>query len=109
MPNSATTRSSTYSPPNSPRGTPRTGRIVTLLTGKGHGFIRLPNAREVYFHRADLPGLSEGEGKVRTYFFTSVDGFGASAFLKSGLTSRVPFCRNGTPLSIHSGRGLPSR
>ena len=54
MPNSATTRSSTNSPPNNPRGTPRTGRIVTLLTGKGHGFIRLPNAREVYFHRADL-------------------------------------------------------
>jgi len=54
MPNSATTRSSTYLPPNNPRGTPRTGRIVTLLTGKGHGFIRLPNAREVYFHRADL-------------------------------------------------------
>ena len=53
MPNSATTRSSN-SPPNNPRGTPRRGRIVTLLTGKGHGFIRLPNAREVYFHRADL-------------------------------------------------------
>jgi cold shock CspA family protein len=54
MPNSMTTRSSTYSPPDNPRGTPRIGRIVTLLTGKGHGFIRLPNAREVYFHRADL-------------------------------------------------------
>jgi cold shock CspA family protein len=30
------------------------GRIVTLLVGQGHGFIRLPNEREVYFHRADL-------------------------------------------------------
>ena len=31
-----------------------TGRIVNLLTGQSYGFIRLPNAREVYFHRADL-------------------------------------------------------
>ena len=54
MPNSVTKPSSTSSRPNVPRGTPRTGRIVTLLIGKGHGFIRLPNAREVYFHRADL-------------------------------------------------------
>jgi len=25
-----------------------------LLIGQCHGFIRLPNAREIYFHRADL-------------------------------------------------------
>jgi cold shock CspA family protein len=54
MPNSATKLSSTSSRPYVPRGTLRTGRIVTLSIGRGHGFIRLPNAREVYFHRADL-------------------------------------------------------
>ena len=31
-----------------------TGRIVNLLIGQCHGFIRLPNAREIYFHRGDL-------------------------------------------------------
>ena len=31
-----------------------TGRIVRILVGQGYGFIRLPNAREVYFHRSDL-------------------------------------------------------
>jgi len=31
-----------------------TGRIVNILVGQGHGFIRLSNDREVYFHRADL-------------------------------------------------------
>jgi cold shock CspA family protein len=36
------------------RGTPATGRIVTLFIGQGHGFIRLANNREVFFHRSDL-------------------------------------------------------
>ena len=36
------------------RGAPATGRIVKLLVGNGHGFIRLSDEREVYFHRADL-------------------------------------------------------
>jgi cold shock CspA family protein len=36
------------------RGTPTTGRIVKLLVGQGHGFIRASAEREVYFHRADL-------------------------------------------------------
>ena len=54
MPNTATKPSSMSSRPNVPRGMPRTGRIVTLVIGQGHGFIRLPNARQVYFHRADL-------------------------------------------------------
>lgn len=36
------------------RGMPATGRIVRLLVGQGHGFIRLSDEREVYFHRADL-------------------------------------------------------
>ncbi len=36
------------------RGVPRTGRIVTLLTGQGHGYIRLANDRQVFFHRSDV-------------------------------------------------------
>jgi cold shock CspA family protein len=39
------------------RGTPKTGRIVTLFIGQGHGFIRLADDREVFFHRSDV---SEG-------------------------------------------------
>ena len=39
------------------RGTPSSGRIVTLMLGQGHGFIQLRNARKVFFHRSDL---SEG-------------------------------------------------
>ena len=35
-------------------GTPATGKIVKLLIGQGHGYIRLANRREIYFHRADL-------------------------------------------------------
>jgi cold shock CspA family protein len=35
-------------------GTPCSGRIVRLLVGQGHGFIRLPNDREVFFHRSDV-------------------------------------------------------
>jgi hypothetical protein len=46
--------SSKLSRPNVPRGTLVAGRIVNLLIGQCHGFIRLPNAREIYFHRADL-------------------------------------------------------
>ena len=40
--------------PNARTGRPATGRIVNLLFGQGHGFIRVSNTREVYFHRADL-------------------------------------------------------
>jgi len=36
------------------RGTPASGRIVTLVLGQGHGFIRLTSARKVFFHRSDL-------------------------------------------------------
>ena len=36
------------------RGTPSSGRIVTLLIGQGHGFIRMTNDREVFFHRSDV-------------------------------------------------------
>jgi cold shock CspA family protein len=35
-------------------GIPATGRIVTLFIGQGHGFIRLSNDRQVFFHRSDL-------------------------------------------------------
>jgi len=40
--------------PNELSGQPVSGKIVSLMIGQGHGFIRLPNEREVYFHRADL-------------------------------------------------------
>jgi hypothetical protein len=35
-------------------GTPATGTIVRLLIGQGHGYIRLADGREIYFHRGDL-------------------------------------------------------
>ncbi len=47
-------RSGKPSRPHDPRGKPMTGRIVNILIGHGHGFIRLPNEHEIYFHRADL-------------------------------------------------------
>jgi cold shock CspA family protein len=36
------------------RGKRSTGRIVTLFVGQGHGFIRLADARDVFFHRSDV-------------------------------------------------------
>jgi hypothetical protein len=36
------------------RGAASTGRIVRLLIGQSHGFIRLADSREIYFHRSDL-------------------------------------------------------
>jgi hypothetical protein len=36
------------------RGVVSTGRIVKLLIGQYHGFIRLSDSREIYFHRSDL-------------------------------------------------------
>src|SRR5215467_5178006 len=41
-------------PPAERRGTPSSGRIVVLFVGQGHGFIRLTNDREVFFHRSDV-------------------------------------------------------
>ena len=35
-------------------GPSRSGRIVTLMHGQGHGFIRLADRRTVFFHRSDL-------------------------------------------------------
>jgi cold shock CspA family protein len=41
--------------PQDLRGKLMTGRIVKILVGQGHGFIRLPEfVRDVYFHRGDL-------------------------------------------------------
>jgi len=36
------------------RGTACSGRIVTLVLGQGHGFIRIADGRKVFFHRSDL-------------------------------------------------------
>jgi len=36
------------------RGPSRSGRIVTLVLGQGHGFIRIADRRNVFFHRSDL-------------------------------------------------------
>jgi len=40
-------------PPGNVRGTPATGRITSILTGQGYGYIKLRDHREVYFHRGD--------------------------------------------------------
>lgn len=37
-----------------PRGVPTTGRIAKMMVGQGHGFIRLHDDREIFFHRGDL-------------------------------------------------------
>ena len=53
--------------PAETRGTVTKGRISKLAVGQGHGFIRLQNGREVFFHRADVDegtsfnGLREGD------------------------------------------------
>lgn len=52
-------------------GTAGTGRIVRLMIGQGHGFIRLTDRREAFFHRRDvLDGTSFNElavGDVVTF------------------------------------------
>jgi hypothetical protein len=40
--------------PFEPRGEPGVGRIAKLAVGQGQGFIRLPDDREIYFHRNDV-------------------------------------------------------
>jgi len=37
-------------------GQPTTGRIVRIIRGQNHGFIRTLDGREVFFHRADVTG-----------------------------------------------------
>ena len=39
-----------------PAGIPLSGRVARLRFGHGDGVIRLRNARDIYFHRADLHG-----------------------------------------------------
>ena len=39
--------------PTDPRGRPATGHIAKILVGHGHGYIRLGDDREIYFHRSD--------------------------------------------------------
>ena len=63
------------------RGKPASGRIVNILTGQGHGYIRLPNhTREVFFHRADLQegtafnDLQVGDGVSFELFDDTVSG-----------------------------------
>ena len=44
-----------------PRGTLCSGRIVALVLGQGHGFIRITDGRKVFFHRSDVrEGVSFG-------------------------------------------------
>jgi cold shock CspA family protein len=35
-------------------GTRGGGRIARLFIGRGYGFVRLADNREIYFHRADI-------------------------------------------------------
>jgi cold shock CspA family protein len=37
-------------------GQPTTGKIVRIVRGQNHGFIREAGGREVFFHRADVTG-----------------------------------------------------
>jgi len=53
------TRQPTVGRPGEQRGPSRSGRIVTLVLGQGHGFIRLADRRDIFFHRSDL---REGTG-----------------------------------------------
>jgi cold shock CspA family protein len=54
VPTTALAGKHTAGRPEQRRGTRSSGRIVTLLVGQGHGFIRLASSREVFFHRSDL-------------------------------------------------------
>jgi cold shock CspA family protein len=47
-------RSGKASGPHLLRGKPVTGRVAKLFIGQGHGFIRVTNKGEVFFHRADV-------------------------------------------------------
>jgi cold shock CspA family protein len=53
-PGASPARPDTRPQPAERRGVRGQGRIVKLLVGQGHGFIRLESDREIYFHRADL-------------------------------------------------------
>jgi len=36
------------------RGVSKRGKIAKLMIGQGHGFIRVSDNREVFFHRSDV-------------------------------------------------------
>ena len=47
--------------PSDLRGMPCSGRIVAIVLGQGHGFIRIRDGRKVFFHRSDVrEGVSFG-------------------------------------------------
>jgi len=54
VPKMAPFRKPAFTRPAEHRGAVSSGRIVTLFIGQGHGFIRLANDREVFFHRSDV-------------------------------------------------------
>jgi cold shock CspA family protein len=61
----APARKGTAGRPPERRGTPASGRITALFIGQGHGFIRLENGREAFFHRSDVrEGISFNEFAV---------------------------------------------
>ena len=65
------------------RGVSTTGKIVKLLVGQGHGFIRLSDGREIFFHRSDVrDGTSFNDfavGDVVTFELLEDDVSGARA------------------------------
>jgi cold shock CspA family protein len=76
----AVARVATISGPRHFRGTRTLGRVAKLATGKGFGFIRLTNEREVFFHRADLQegtlfnDLNVGDTVILELFEDAVSG-----------------------------------
>jgi cold shock CspA family protein len=66
--------------PSEPRTIRAVGQISKLLLGQGHGFIRLPNNREIFFHRADVregtsfSDLSVGDWVVFELFEDHISG-----------------------------------
>jgi cold shock CspA family protein len=54
VPKAAPARKQAIARPAERRGVPTSGRVVTLFIGQGHGYIRLSNARDVFFHRSDV-------------------------------------------------------
>ena len=63
-----------------PRGIRAVGRVAKLWIGQSHGFIRLPDNREIYFHRADVregtsfSDLSVGDAVVFELFVDRISG-----------------------------------
>src|SRR5262245_44958163 len=47
-----------------PRGRPATGRIAKILVGQDHGFIRLRDDREIFFHRGDVRSCLHGHSTL---------------------------------------------